>query len=1030
MAKSALKGITVEIGAETKGFSAAIKELNTEARNLAKDLQNVEKSLKLNPGDIESVHSKLKLLGEIAGNSAKRVSSIEQAIDKLNAQYEAGQNRQELYNQGLEELNQALKDGKIDQENYNRTLKELEDTYLKGNISQKDYETALKRLTRELESANYEYNRAADELEAYEKQTVNIKDATDKVAVAQKNAAGNVREFVDKMSDIKDEADSISKNLKIVDERLKLDPKNVELVKQKMGLLEDACANASKKVDTIKKAIDDLNNEYDDKSSDEYRRRLKELNDQLETAQNEYKLAEDRLDNYNDELKENKSAADEAGKSTKILGDIIKGDLISGAVKAGLKAVWDLAKGIARALVDAAKELGKFAIGSVELAAQYHDAVETSKRAFREFADDAIAFAEENSVALGLYKGDMLEAMNTLGLMFASMGLGREEALNMSEQLVILAADIRAAFGGNMGEILDALQRGFSTSTRNLRQFGVYVSEAEIKAYALSNGIIQVTVDQDKLNAATIKVEKAQKNLAETMAKHAEGSLEVRDAEQKLAEAEKNLEEVMEGKADTMTSAERQVALLGLTQERLNDINGQAAAEADKYPALIDRIKAALKNAREEIGERLLPVAEELLKNFLEFIKSERGKEIIDSIADAFGRLGEKILEMTQDGTLQEIINTVIEKAPEIVAGLEKIIEKVIELSPKVFELTERILGLFGIETEAEKSRQALYDHRKEIEELAKSYDTDTDTIITAIHAFAEENDTTFAEVVSNMGTYSFGLTQYLDGLKKSYQDDTNNMWIAISEFAKNNNTTQSEILSNWSEWEPQIRTWLETTGADYKTSFDQGIESLQAFAEENGLSLDEVLKAWNDKDPEIVLKYNDFVTQTTSMKDAVVQEVSKLGPEVQEGIDTGIANVNKSSWDNFWRGLKETAQNTWQFISNLLNPDTYTDPNAARNAHNAQLGIPGYASGGLTEAGRMIRVNDDAGHRPELFVPSVPGYILNGNQTDRIVNNNNSRTVGDVNVYVNSYGMDLATVSDELGYALQQKLRMSGATL
>ena len=85
------------------------------------------------------------------------------------------------------------------------------------------------------------------------------------------------------------------------------------------------------------------------------------------------------------------------------------------------------------------------------------------------------------------------------------------------------------------------------------------------------------------------------------------------------------------------------------------------------------------------------------------------------------------------------------------------------------------------------------------------------------------------------------------------------------------------------------------------------------------------------------------------------------------------------------------------------------------------------HASGGFEYPGYSYRINDDAGHRNEFFVPLVPGYRLSGNQTDRIVNNNNSRTVGDVNIYVQSYGMYVAEVADELGAAFANKIRMSG---
>lgn len=990
MAQRTISGVTVKIGAETTGFQDAIKEIDRVSKNVANDLKTVSESLKLDPTAIMGYADKIKLLQEAVDVSAKKVDLAKKAIESLNKEY------------------------------------------AEKKISPADYAKSIEALKRQLESAEYQYERNVSALRNYDNSVKDsVKGTQDfgnaeqlaaeearKLAEQQEAAAQKTKALAEKFDALEEESKDISSQLKIVNERLKLDPNNVELVQKKMKLLKEASENASKKVTLIKEEISKLNDEYDDKSSEEYNSRLKELNKQLSLAEQEFDLAEDRVRDFAKET-------DNAGDSSNRLADIIKGNLISEAIKSGLKSLWDLAKDLGRALADAAKKLWSFGKSSVELAAQYYDAVQTSKRAFQEFSDDAVKFAEEQSVALGLYKGDILETMNTLGLMFSSMGLGRQDALNMSEQLVILAADIRAAFGGDMKEILDALSRGFSTSTRNLRQFGVYISEAEIKAYALKTGIMELTVDQTKLDAATIKVEKAQKALAKAIAEHGEESLEARDAENKLAKAEEELEKAMEGKADSMTSAQRQTALLGLTEERLADISGQAAAEADKYPALVNRIDAAFKDMKETIGEKLLPVVEQLMSQFLEFLQSEDGAAIVDSIADAFEKLGQKVLEIVEDGRLQELVSEIIDWIPGAIEWVGDFTAKVVELTPEIGELAERILALFGIKTEAEKSRQALFEHRKEIDELAKSYNTDTDTIITAIASFAEQNGLKFSEVVGDLQGYSFDINSYLNGIKGSYETDIDDIWKVLANFIDKHGTTMEELVSDWETNEPKIMEFAGKMGPGYQEALSEGIKSLQEFAEQNGYSLEEVVRGWQERNPEIVFEYNDFVRNTTDMKDAVIQEVSKLGPDTQAAIDTAVDNVNVSKWDTFWRGVKQTASDVWKFIT------TATNPNAWENSGFQVIGGV-RASGGAVHAGRMYRVNDDAGHRDEWFIPNTNGYILNGDQVDRIVNNynNSSNFSGGINVYANSYGMDLATVSEELGYAIQQKLRMSGARL
>ena len=51
MAKGRIKGITVEIGGDTTKLQTALKSVNTEIKNTQSQLKDVEKLLKLDPGN-------------------------------------------------------------------------------------------------------------------------------------------------------------------------------------------------------------------------------------------------------------------------------------------------------------------------------------------------------------------------------------------------------------------------------------------------------------------------------------------------------------------------------------------------------------------------------------------------------------------------------------------------------------------------------------------------------------------------------------------------------------------------------------------------------------------------------------------------------------------------------------------------------------------------------------------------------------------------------------------------------------------
>ena len=59
-----IKGITVEIGGDTTGLQKALQGVNREIKSTQSQLKDVEKLLKLDPGNTELLAQKHKLLGD------------------------------------------------------------------------------------------------------------------------------------------------------------------------------------------------------------------------------------------------------------------------------------------------------------------------------------------------------------------------------------------------------------------------------------------------------------------------------------------------------------------------------------------------------------------------------------------------------------------------------------------------------------------------------------------------------------------------------------------------------------------------------------------------------------------------------------------------------------------------------------------------------------------------------------------------------------------------------------------------------
>ena len=74
MAGNRIKGITVEIGGDTTKLQTALKGVNTEIRNTQSQLKDVEKLLKLDPGNTELIAQKHRLLAQAVSETRENAS--------------------------------------------------------------------------------------------------------------------------------------------------------------------------------------------------------------------------------------------------------------------------------------------------------------------------------------------------------------------------------------------------------------------------------------------------------------------------------------------------------------------------------------------------------------------------------------------------------------------------------------------------------------------------------------------------------------------------------------------------------------------------------------------------------------------------------------------------------------------------------------------------------------------------------------------------------------------------------------------
>ena len=102
-----IKGITVEIGGDTTKLQTALQGVNKEIKNTQAQLKDVEKLLKLDPGNTELLAQKHKLLGQAVEETKNKLQTLKTA---------------------QEQANEALKNGTISQEQYDALQREIVET--------------------------------------------------------------------------------------------------------------------------------------------------------------------------------------------------------------------------------------------------------------------------------------------------------------------------------------------------------------------------------------------------------------------------------------------------------------------------------------------------------------------------------------------------------------------------------------------------------------------------------------------------------------------------------------------------------------------------------------------------------------------------------------------------------------------------------------------------------------------------------------------------------------------------------------
>lgn len=296
--------------------------------------------------------------------------------------------------------------------------------------------------------------------------------------MASRNIKGITIEIDGQTKGLQDSLKSVNTTLKDtqtalrdVNKLLKLDPGNVDLLKQKQGLLKDAIKATNDKLAQEKTAYEQLKAAD---PTDENKRKMAELERQIIDDENALKSLKEESKSFGSVFKQQIAAASDKMKE---LGDKLTniGSQMTTKVTAPIVAGFTAS---AAAASDYEENLNKIEV-----------AFGDSSGAVKDWANNALQ-------QFGLSKVAATDAVSAFGALGKGIGLASDDAADMSINLAGLSADLASYFNTSTDESAKALEGIFTGETEALKKFGVVMNETNLKQFAEDQGLVYSELSQ------------------------------------------------------------------------------------------------------------------------------------------------------------------------------------------------------------------------------------------------------------------------------------------------------------------------------------------------------------------------------------------------------------------------------------------------------------------------------------------------------------------------------------------------------
>ena len=471
--------------------------------------------------------------------------------------------------------------------------------------------------------------------------------------MAGKSFGGSVKltgesEYQKALRGISDNLKVLNSEMKVVTSQYDKNDKSQEKLKATSEVLNKKVAEQESKIKVLKSALAQAEQETG-KNSDTTKKWQAQLNN-----------AEAELNDLNKELKDQHGNLDKSGEKALKLGDIIKGNLISEGIIAGIKGLGKAIGAVGSAFIDVGKQ-------AVQSYAQYEQLVGGVETLFGESSAKVQEYASNAYKTSGMSANQYMETVTSFSAsLISSLDGDTAQASEVANRAIIDMSDNANKMGTDISMIQNAYQ-GFAKQNYTMLD-------------NLKLGYGGTKTEMERLIADASKMTDVQSELGITVA---EGDMSFANIANAISVVQKNM-----GLMGT-TAAEASGTITGSTGSMKaaweNLVTGIADDNAD-FETLVGNLVTSIVGKDGEGGfiNNMLPRIQTALDGIVQMVVS-----LTDTLLPQVTTMGIRLIT--------DLVGSLSENMPALLSSAEQIIQTLIDgvmiVLPRIIPMVMQILG-------------------------------------------------------------------------------------------------------------------------------------------------------------------------------------------------------------------------------------------------------------------------------------------------------------------------------------------------